>query len=298
MKRTCLRLAAMAAILTQGSHVEGIDSLVELIAGRRVAVLTGAGVSTDSGIPDYRGKGASKRTPMNISDFLSSPRSRQRYWAGAHVGWKHFSEAEPNQGHLALAAMEQAGIIEGVISQNVDGLHRRAGSAHVVDLHGSLDRVICLDCGQQFDRSGIETTLSLLNPWLDELRNIVLAPDGDVNVTDYDNVVVPHCTVCGGTLKPDVVFFGEFVPPKIFGAAASLVKRADVLLVAGSSLAVNSGLRLLEQARRKRMPVIIVNRGETKGDKKATIKLEEGTSDVLSELATKLGASNLYEDIE
>ncbi|MDH6532909.1 NAD-dependent SIR2 family protein deacetylase [Aurantimicrobium minutum] len=288
----------MAAILTQGTHVEGIDSLVELIAGRRVAVLTGAGVSTDSGIPDYRGKGASKRTPMNISDFLSSPRSRQRYWAGAHVGWKHFSEAEPNQGHLALAAMEQAGIIEGVISQNVDGLHRRAGSAHVVDLHGSLDRVICLDCGQQFDRSGIETTLSSLNPWLDELRNIVLAPDGDVNVTDFDNVVIPQCTVCSGILKPDVVFFGEFVPLKIFGAAASLVKRADVLLIAGSSLAVNSGLRLLEQARRKRMPVIIVNRGETKGDKKATIKIENGTSDVLSELATKLGASNLYEDIE
>jgi NAD-dependent SIR2 family protein deacetylase len=194
--------------------------------------------------------------------------------------------------------MEQAGIIEGVISQNVDGLHRRAGSAHVVDLHGSLDRVICLDCGQQFDRSGIESTLSNLNPWLDELRNIVLAPDGDVNVTEYNDVIVPQCTVCRGVLKPDVVFFGEFVPPKIFSAATSLVKRADVLLIAGSSLAVNSGLRLLEQARRNRMPVIIVNRGETKGDKKATIKLEQGTSDVLSELALKLGASNLYEDIE
>lgn len=285
-------------MLTEGTHIEGISSLVELVVGRKVAVLTGAGVSTDSGIPDYRGKGASKRTPMNISDFLSSGRARQRYWAGAHVGWKHFSEAEPNQGHLALAAMEQAGIIEGVISQNVDGLHRRAGSAHVVDLHGSLDRVICLDCGQQFDRSGIESTLSALNPWLDELRNIVLAPDGDVNVTDFDDVVVPECTVCSGILKPDVVFFGEFVPSKIFGAASSLVKRADVLLIAGSSLAVNSGLRLLEQARRQRMPVIIVNRGETKGDKKATIKLEHGTSDVLGELALKLGASNLYEDIE
>jgi NAD-dependent SIR2 family protein deacetylase len=298
MKRKCFRLAAMAAILEHNTHVEGIESLVELIAGRKVAVLTGAGVSTDSGIPDYRGKGASKRTPMNIGDFLSGHSFRQRYWAGAHVGWKSFSDAEPNQGHLALAAMEQAGIIEGVISQNVDGLHRRAGSSHVVDLHGSLDRVICLDCGQQFDRSGVEKKLSELNPWLDELSNIVLAPDGDVDVTDYSSVIVPECTVCGGMLKPDVVFFGEFVPPKVFSAASGLVKRANVLLIAGSSLAVNSGIRLLEQAKRQRMPVIIVNRGETKGDKKASIKLEAGTSDVLSSLAVSLGASNLYEDIE
>ena len=288
----------MAAILEHSTHVEGMDTVVELVAGRRVAVLTGAGVSTDSGIPDYRGKGASKRTPMNISDFLSSHTSRQRYWAGAHVGWKSFSEAEPNQGHLALAAMEQAGIIEGVISQNVDGLHRRAGSSHVVDLHGSLDRVLCLDCGQQFDRSGVESKLSALNPWLDELSNIVLAPDGDVDVTDYNSVRIPECTVCGGMLKPDVVFFGEFVPAKVFSAATSLVKRADALLIAGSSLTVNSGIRLLEQAKRQRMPVIIVNRGETKGDKKASLKLDAGTSDVLSNLAVQLGASNLYEDIE
>ncbi|MDH6422655.1 Sir2 family NAD-dependent protein deacetylase [Aurantimicrobium minutum] len=288
----------MAAILEHTTHVDGMDAVVELVAGRRVAVLTGAGVSTDSGIPDYRGKGASKRTPMNISDFLSSHTARQRYWAGAHVGWKSFSEAEPNQGHLALAAMEQSGIIEGVISQNVDGLHRRAGSSHVVDLHGSLDRVLCLDCGQQFDRSGVESKLSALNPWLDELRNIVLAPDGDVDVTDYNSVLIPECTVCGGMLKPDVVFFGEFVPAKVFSAATSLVKRADALLIAGSSLTVNSGIRLLEQAKRQRMPVIIVNRGETKGDKKASLKLDAGTSDVLSNLAVKLGAGNLYEDIE
>ena len=288
----------MAAILEHTTHVEGMDSVVELVAGRRVAVLTGAGVSTDSGIPDYRGKGASKRTPMNISDFLSSHAARQRYWAGAHVGWKSFSHAEPNQGHLALAAMEQVGIIEGVISQNVDGLHRRAGSSHVVDLHGSLDRVICLDCGQQFDRSGVEKKLSVLNPWLDGLSDIVLAPDGDVDVTDYSSVIVPQCTVCEGMLKPDVVFFGEFVPPKVFSAATSLVKRADALLIAGSSLTVNSGIRLLDQAKRQRMPVIIVNRGGTKGDKKASVKIDAGTSDILSGLAVRLGAGNLYEDIE
>ena len=288
----------MAAIHEHSTHVEGMDSVVDIVAGRRVAVLTGAGVSTDSGIPDYRGKGASKRTPMNIGDFLSSHTSRQRYWAGAHVGWKSFSDAEPNQGHLALAAMEQAGIIEGVISQNVDGLHRRAGSSHVVDLHGSLDRVICLDCGQHFDRSGIEHTLSEMNPWLNELSNIVLAPDGDVDVADYTTVKIPTCSVCEGTLKPDVVFFGEFVPPKVFTAATSLVKRADALVIAGSSLTVNSGIRLLDQAKRQRMPVIIINRGETKGDKKASLKLDAGTSDVLSTLAVRLGAGNLYEDIE
>lgn len=288
----------MAAILEHTTHVVGMDSVVELVTGRRVAVLTGAGISTDSGIPDYRGKGASKRTPMNISEFLSSYSARQRYWAGAHVGWKSFSQAEPNQAHLALAAMEQVGIIEGVISQNVDGLHRRAGSSHVVDLHGSLDRVLCLDCGQQFDRSGVEQKLSEFNPWLDSLSDIVLAPDGDVDVTDYSSVVVPQCTVCGGMLKPDVVFFGEFVPPKVFSAATSLVKRADALLIAGSSLTVNSGIRLLDQAKRQRMPVIIVNRGETKGDKKASVKIDAGTSDVLSGLAVRLGAGNLYEDIE
>jgi NAD-dependent SIR2 family protein deacetylase len=288
----------MAAVLTGEVNVEGIDSLVDIVAGKRVAVLTGAGVSTDSGIPDYRGQGSSRRTPMNIGSFLASESSRQRYWAGAHLGWRKFSAAEPNGGHIALAAMEQAGIIEGVISQNVDGLHRRAGSSHVVDLHGSLDRVRCLDCGQLFDRSGIERQLAAGNPWLAESDSITLAPDGDVEVRDYERIVVPVCSVCTGTLKPDVVFFGEFVPPKVFGAAASLVKRADVLMIAGSSLVVNSGIRLLEQARRKRLPIVIVNRGETKGDPRAALKLSAGTSDVLSALALRLGADYLYEDIE
>lgn len=288
----------MAVVLTTDVHVEGLDSLVDIVAGKRVAVLTGAGLSTDSGIPDYRGAGHSRRTPMNISSFLAAETSRQRYWAGAHLGWKTFSAAEPNGGHIALAAMEQAGIIEGVISQNVDGLHRRAGSSHVVDLHGSLDRVRCLDCGQIFDRSGVERQLQSSNLWLAEPQSVTLAPDGDVEVKDYERIVVPVCTVCAGMLKPDVVFFGEFVPPKIYTSAASLVKRADVLLIAGSSLTVNSGIRLLEQARRKRLPIVIVNRGETKGDTRASLKLSGGTSDVLGQLALRLGASNFYEDIE
>lgn len=288
----------MAVVITSEVNVEGLDSLVNIVAGKRVAVLTGAGVSTDSGIPDYRGAGHSRRTPMNISSFLAAETSRQRYWAGAHLGWRTFSAAAPNGGHIALAAMEQAGIIEGVISQNVDGLHRRAGSSHVVDLHGSLDRVRCLDCGQIFDRSGVERQLQASNPWLAEPQSVTLAPDGDVEVKDYERIVVPVCTVCAGMLKPDVVFFGEFVPPKIYTAAASLVKRADVLLIAGSSLVVNSGIRLLEQARRKRLPIVIVNRGETKGDNRAALKLSAGTSDVLGQLALALGASDFYEDIE
>ena len=287
----------MVTATALSSNAPDIDRLLDIVGSRRIAVLTGAGVSTDSGIPDYRGQGASKRTPMNISDFLSSESARQRYWAGAHVGWRSFSAASPNEGHLALAAMEQAGIIEGIVSQNVDGLHRRAGSSHVIDLHGSLDRVVCLECSQAYDRSAIETRLSGLNPWLDTVAEIVLAPDGDVNVTDFDRVVVPECTVCGGILKPDVVFFGEFVPLKVYQAATSHVKRADCLLVAGSSLAVNSGIRLIEIARKKRMPIIIVNRGETKGDKHATLKINGGTTEVLSALASGLGA-NLYEDIE
>lgn len=279
------------------SDVPGIEKLFDIVSSRRLAVLTGAGVSTDSGIPDYRGQGSSKRTPMNISDFVSSASARQRYWAGAHVGWRSFSAASPNAGHLALAAMEQAGIIEGIVSQNVDGLHRRAGNSHVIDLHGSLDRVICLECSQAYDRSAVESRLSELNPWLNGVSEIVLAPDGDVNVTDFRNVIVPECTVCGGILKPDVVFFGELVPLKIYQAATSHVKRADCLLVAGSSLAVNSGIRLIDIARKKRMPIIIVNRGETKGDKFADLKIDAGTSEVLQSLASALGA-HLYEDIE
>jgi NAD-dependent SIR2 family protein deacetylase len=235
---------------------------------------------------------------MNISSFLTSETSRQRYWAGAHIGWRTFSTAEPNRGHIALAAMEQFGIIEGVISQNVDGLHRRAGSSHVVDLHGSLDRVRCLDCGQIFDRTGIERQLETGNPWLALPESVTLAPDGDVEVREFERIVVPQCTVCSGTLKPDVVFFGEFVPPKIYSSAASLVKRAEVLVIAGSSLTVNSGIRLLEQARRKRLPIVIVNRGETKGDNRAALKLSAGTSEVLAALALRLGAGDLYEDIE
>lgn len=265
-----------------------LEEAIGLMSGARVAVLTGAGVSTDSGIPDYRGEGAPVRTPMTVQAFLASETSRKRYWAGSHLGWRSFGSARPNTGHLALAKLEAGGVVSGVITQNVDGLHRRAGSRHVVELHGSMDRVLCLTCGQHYARQAIADRLSELNPEIDLGTSIRLAPDGDVQVDDVEAMAIPACTVCGGVLKPDVVFFGEFVPADIFTSAASLVQSADVLLVAGSSLVVNSGMRLIEQARRRRLPIIVVNRGITKGDSRAVVKIDAGASETLTAMAGAL----------
>jgi len=265
-----------------------LDEAVSVLEGRRVAVLTGAGVSTDSGIPDYRGEGAPVRRPMTFQQFLADARWRKRYWAGSHLGWKAFSAAAPNEGHRALARLEAAGVTNGVVTQNVDALHVRAGSRRVVDLHGTVDRVLCLTCGQSFARDQVAARLSAANPWIDEPENVRLAPDGDVEVDDIDSFVVPECTVCGGVLKPDVVFFGEFVPVERFAEARSLVVSADALLVAGSSLVVNSGIRLLDQATRRKLPVVVVNRGVTKGDSRAAVKVEAGTSETLAALAERL----------
>lgn len=268
---------------------EAVDAAAELLAGRRVAVLTGAGLSTDSGIPDYRGEGAPRRTPMTIQQFLADERSRKRYWAGSHLGWRHFVATAPNAGHRALAALEAAGVTNGVITQNVDNLHSRAGSRHVVELHGTVSRVRCLHCGQIFARQDIAARMAEENPWLDAPGGVELNPDGDVTVDAVEDMVTPLCTVCGGTLKPEVVFFGEFVPGEIFREASALVQRADALLVAGSSLVVNSGIRLLQQALRRKLPVVILNRGVTKGDARATVKIDAGASEVLSALRDRLG---------
>ncbi|QNE42781.1 NAD-dependent deacetylase [Frigoribacterium sp. NBH87] len=265
-----------------------LDEAVALLGGRTVAVLTGAGVSTDSGIPDYRGEGAPVRNPMTFQQFLSGERYRKRYWAGSHLGWRSFRAATPNEGHRALAQLEAAGVTNGVVTQNVDALHERAGSRRVVDLHGTVDRVVCLTCGQSFARDVVAARLSAANPWLDEPESVRLAPDGDVEVADIDAFIVPECTVCGGMLKPDVVFFGEFVPVERFAEARSLVVGADALLIAGSSLVVNSGIRLLDQATRRKMPVVVVNRGVTKGDPRATVKIDAGTSETLTALARRL----------
>ena len=276
--------AELSSPLVEAAVTQAVDAL----RGRRIAVLTGAGVSTDSGIPDYRGEGAPVRTPMTFQQFLSSADYRKRYWAGSHLGWKTFVAAGPNAGHRAIAQLESAGIAGGVITQNVDGLHLQAGSQRVVDLHGSLDRVRCLTCGQYYARDAVAERLAAANPWLETPEAIELSPDGDVQIADVASFVTPECSVCGGILKPDVVFFGEFVPREKFDEASALMHRADALLVAGSSLVVNSGIRLLEQARRRRLPVVIVNRGPTKGDARAAVKIDAGTSETLVALAERL----------
>lgn len=272
-----------------GTLAPALDAAERLLAGRRIAVLTGAGISTDSGIPDYRGAGAPlNRTPMDVSAFLGDERSRKRYWAGSHLGWNHFSAAAPNAGHLALAELEARGVLTGVITQNVDGLHARAGSRRVVELHGAMRRVTCLTCGQTFARTDIAERMTRENPWLGDPEAIQTGPDGDVLIDDVDRMTVPDCTVCGGVLKPDVVFFGEFVPQTVFASARALVRGAEALVIAGSSLVVNSGIRLLDQATKARMPVVIVNRGETRGDRRASLKIDAGASEVLGALSARL----------
>lgn len=269
---------------------EQLDHAVDALRGRHIAVLTGAGVSTDSGIPDYRGAGALPRNPMTFQQFMTDTRYRKRYWAGSHLGWPRFFQARPNDGHFALATLERAGVVNGITTQNVDGLHLRAGSEHVVDIHGSLDRVRCLTCGQMFARDDVAARLDDANPWLVEPKSFELAPDGDVEVRDIDSFVIPDCTVCGGFLKPDVVFFGEFIPTEKFHEASALVRAADALLIAGSSLMVNSGIRLLDQAAKRKLPIVIVNRGTTKGDARATLKVDGGTTEVLTALSERLAA--------
>lgn len=265
-----------------------LDEAIELVRDARIAVLTGAGVSTDSGIPDYRGAGAPVRTPMTYSQFLADEPYRKRYWAGSHLGWRRFAAARPNDGHRTLAELEACGRVAGVITQNVDGLHVRAGSRRVVDLHGSMDRIVCLHCGQAFARESVADRIATLNPWLDLDAEHRINPDGDAEVDDVARFAIPECTVCGGTLKPDIVFFGEFVPPVKFEEARGIVARADALLVLGSSLVVNSGVRLVGLAQKRRIPTIIVNRGETKADARAAVKIDAGTTETLAALRDAL----------
>ncbi|WP_010202503.1 Sir2 family NAD-dependent protein deacetylase [Salinibacterium sp. PAMC 21357] len=274
---------------TQNGSPE-IDRAAELLSGKLISVLTGAGISTDSGIPDYRGEGAAVRNPMTFQQFQSDPGFRQRYWAGSHLGWKRFAASNPNDGHAALAEFERRGLSNGIITQNVDGLHLRAGSTRVVDVHGSIDRARCLRCGQYFARTPLAQRISELNPWLEESTSHTLNPDGDAEVHDVDAFMIPECTVCGGILKPDVVFFGEFVPPRKFQLASSLVDQSDALIVAGSSLVVNSGIRLVERALRRHIPLIVINRGTTKVDRRADIKIDGGASDILCRLLDQLTA--------
>lgn len=265
-----------------------VGRAIDALAGRRIAVLTGAGVSTDSGIPDYRGKGAPTRTPMTAQQFLASESARRRYWVGSHLGWRAFAASSPNGGHAALAELERGGVASGIITQNVDGLHLRAGSRRVVELHGTMRRVVCTRCGQVFDRRDLAARVEADNPWITVPENVELGPDGDVLPSSSDGFVVPECSVCRGMLKPDVVFFGESVPVERVQRSFSLVEHARLLLVLGSSLTVMSGRRFVIRAAKVGVPVAIVNQGPTRGDDHATLRLDAPLGESLTTLVRAL----------
>ncbi|OBG75619.1 NAD-dependent deacetylase [Mycobacterium sp. E1214] len=268
--------------------------LVGLLAGRRIAVLTGAGLSTDSGIPDYRGPDSPPSNPMTIRQFTSDPVFRQRYWARNHVGWRHMDDTLPNAGHRALAALERASVVTGVVTQNVDLLHTKAGSRNVVDLHGTYAGVVCLSCGHTMTRAALADRLDALNPgFLDRaeaLGGLAVAPDADAVVADTASFRYLDCPVCGGILKPDIVYFGESVPKEVVAQAFAMVEEAQALLVAGSSLTVFSGYRFVRHAAALGIPVAIINRGRTRGDDLATVKVDGGCSELLALLADELVA--------
>ena len=267
-----------------------LRSAVDLLSGRRMAVLTGAGLSTDSGIPDYRGPEAPPRNPMTYQEFVGDTELRRRYWARNHVGWHHLRHAEPNAGHAAVARLERRGLTTGLITQNVDRLHADAGSALAVDLHGRFDRVLCLDCGTRYSRQTVSRLLEELNPGFLERTRLDgdIAPDADADVADTEDFVVADCPVCGGMLKPDFVYFGENVPRDRVAAAFAMLNAADALLVAGSSLTVMSGLRFVKHAHKTGKPVVIINRGWTRGDDLADLKIEAGVATALEYLASEL----------
>jgi NAD-dependent SIR2 family protein deacetylase len=270
------------------AFVEALD----LLAERPFVALTGAGMSTDSGIPDYRGPNSPARTPMTYGDFVSGPDAQQRYWARSHLGWSRMKRAEPNEGHRALAALEATGRMTQLITQNVDGLHEAAGSRAVCALHGRIADVVCLACRRRTSRASLHQRLTEANPgWDDRHATVEVRPDGDVELDETAGFVVPGCETCGGVLKPDVVFFGENVPAdrveRCYAAVDALADSDGALLVSGSSLTVMSGFRFVRRAARAGTPVVIVNRGQTRGDELATLKVEAGCSEFLTRLASE-----------
>jgi len=256
-----------------------------------VLVLTGAGMSTDSGIPDYRGPDGTRRvTPMQYGEFLTSSAARRRYWARSFVGWQRMAAVRPNAGHRAVARLQHAGLLGPVITQNVDGLHQAAGSAPVVELHGALRTVVCLTCGERSSRTDLDARMHRDNPGFlvngDEIR-----PDGDVRLDEVDvaRFVVPLCLSCGwDTLKPDVVFFGDSVPKERVAGCFALTDAAPALLVLGSSLAVMSGYRFVRRAAARGIPVAIVTLGPTRGDGEATVRVDAPLGPTLIALADRL----------
>ncbi|WP_416380816.1 Sir2 family NAD-dependent protein deacetylase [Georgenia sp. H159] len=264
--------------------------VVTLLSGATTAALTGAGVSTDSGVPDYRSPGSPPRRPMTHQQFLSAESHRRHYWARNHLGYQQIRTVHPNPGHEALARMEHDGLVNGLITQNVDLLHLRAGSRNVIHLHGRYDRVVCLDCGNVISRKELDVILSELNPgWREQhVADVELAPDADAALESTADFRVAPCPRCGGVLMPDVVFFGGTTPRERVARARAIVDDADALLVAGSSLAVMSGLRFVRQAAKAGKPVVIITRGPTRGDDLATAKVAMSTTVALPYLAEVL----------
>jgi len=277
--------------------------LVDVVAAGGALILSGAGLSTESGIPDYRGptglarrngaSGVSGSTPMTYQVFTGGAGARRRYWARSHLGWRHIARAVPNDGHRAVAGLSRRGLLAGVITQNVDGLHQAAdpvtGRAEVIELHGSLHRVLCLSCGQRTARSDLDRRLAAANPGWDP-GSVPVNPDGDAALDDeaVASFRVADCAACGGVLKPDVVFFGENVPPARTRACYDLVEAASALVVLGSSLTVMSGLRYVRHAARLGRPVVIVNQGATRGDAYAAATLDAPLGQTLTALVAAL----------
>ena len=261
-----------------------IGRMHAILGDRRMLICTGAGVSTDSGIPDYRGPDAPVRRPMTYQQFASGPAAQQRYWARAHLGWGRMRGAEPNAAHHLLVELEAEGRLSGLITQNVDGLHRRAGHRDLVELHGRLDRVVCLDCGARTARTRVHRRLDELNPDWNHVAPV--APDGDVALETTDGFVVVQCERCGGRLKPDVVFFGENVRKETVEHCYRRTDAAEALVVIGSSLQVMSGLRFVRRARANGIPIVIVNRGATRGDDLADVRVDAGCAETLSAFMT------------
>jgi NAD-dependent SIR2 family protein deacetylase len=270
-----------------------LATVAGLLERGNALVLTGAGISTDSGIPDYRGPDGTRRvTPMQYSEFLGSSAARQRYWARSYVGWQRFNRAQPNSGHAAVARLQDHGLVGPVITQNVDGLHQRAGATDVEELHGSLARVVCLTCGDRTSRWDLDDRMRQSNPGYtvtsDEIR-----PDGDIalNDLDVDAFRTPLCLVCGrDTLKPDVVFFGESVPKPLVEKCFHLTEAATSLVVLGSSLKVMSGYRFVRRAASLGIPVAIITRGPTRGDAQATVQVDAPLAPTLESLLSLLAA--------
>lgn len=286
----------MTAVPSVAEHAPAdpatLDALAGLVGDGNVVVLSGAGLSTDSGIPDYRGAtGALRRhTPMTYQTFLRDPRGRHRYWARSFVGWRQIRAAQPNDGHRAVADLQRAGLLAGVITQNVDGLHQVAGARDVVELHGGLDRTICLACGDLAGRAELDERLRAVNPHFGPRADEV-NPDGDAELPDeaLDGFVMVDCLACGrGPLKPDVVFFGETVPRDRVDACFAVVEDAAALLVLGSSLTVMSGYRFVLRADKLGIPVALVNLGPTRGDGKADLRVDAPLGTVLPELVRRL----------